>query len=44
MRKYPHLIGGHAGADSIAAGAGTIPVSTNQTAVLKGDYHEIPHS
>jgi hypothetical protein len=37
MRKYPHLIGGHAGADSIAAGAGTVPVSTNQTAVLKED-------
>ncbi len=36
-RKYPNLIGGHAGADSITVGAGTVPVSTNQTAVLKGD-------
>jgi hypothetical protein len=36
-RKYPHLIGGHAGADSITVGAGTVPISTNQTAVLKGD-------
>jgi hypothetical protein len=37
MWKYPHLIGSHAGADSITVGAGTVPISTNQTAVLKGD-------
>jgi hypothetical protein len=36
-RKYPHLIGGHAGADSITVGAGTVPISTNQTVVIKGD-------
>ncbi len=44
MRKYPHLIGGHAGADPIAAGTGSVPVSTNQTAIYREISTRFLHS